>query len=234
MSSTDLASGKKDRIIGRSGFRSRAARLLATVSACALVGISQARAQDCSGAPPADLATPAMLFESLRAHTDARLLSINFQPVRVGDQCGWIYEVKLLTVSESVLELDFNANDLDLAEARGPTDDPEVLAIARRFDPQVTLVARSDSDRAARNSGGNENDDDGSGEGGEGGGDNSGSGSDNSGSGEGGEGGDNSGSGSDGGGSGEGGEGGDNSGSGSDGRGGNSGSGGGGGEGGDD
>jgi hypothetical protein len=216
----------------------RAAVLLATASALALLaGLSRAEAEDCrtEAAPPADLATPSMLYEALRTRTNAQLLAMGFLRKQTDNACAWIYEVKVLTASGSVVELDFAADNLDLVGARGPDNDRDAAALVKNFggDSRVLAPDTADTDKDAKTAGsggsgkGSGGDDgeggEGSGEGGEGGG-------------EGGEGG-NSGSGSDNSGPGGGGEGGGESGGEGGGEGGNSGSGGGeggGGEGGDD
>jgi hypothetical protein len=216
----------------RSTDRKKAATaLLATASLIALLaGTPKAAAQDCGGraTPPADLATPSMLYETLSTRTKAQLLAIGFLRKPVAEDCAWIYEVRMLTASGSVVELDFNADGLDLIGARGPENDRDAADLVKTLggDAAVLTVGTKEDSRgkgSAAGSGqgtghsgggddGGEGGDDG-GEGGEGG--NSGSGSDNSGSGEGGDGGGegaNSGSGGGGnsgsGGSGEGGEGG--------------------------
>ena len=209
----------------------RAAALLATASVVALLAaMPTAAASDCAGAtgvPPADVATPTMLYETLRTRTNAQLLAIGFQRKPVARECAWIYEVKMLTASGSVVELDFAATSLDLVGARGPDNDRDAAALVRGFGGDAAFLragprARGpDSGTSSGNGtgGGSGSDDDGdsnSGSGGEGG--NSGSGSANSGSGSSGSGGGDSGgdSGGEGGegggdsdGGGEGGEGGD-------------------------
>jgi hypothetical protein len=214
-----------------------AATLLATASVIALLAETPgAAAQDCVGqaTPPADLATPSMLYETLSTRTNAQLLAIGFMRKPVAQDCAWIYEVRMLTASGSVVELDFNAEGLDLIGARGPENDRDAADLVKTLGGDATVLtvgtkedSRGKGPNAAGSGKGNgsggddggEGGDDG-GEGGEGG--NSGSGSDNSGSGEGGDdggeggnsgsgGGGNSGSGGEGGegGGGEGGEGGD-------------------------
>lgn len=207
-------------------FRRRSSLLLATASAIALLGpVPRAAALPCGGAPPADVATPATLYETLRDRTDAQLLAIGFaqQPAN----CAWVYEVKMLTASGSVVELDFDAKGLDLIGARGPDNDKEVARLVRGLGGTAATVL---NDKPDDNDGGGRGASSGSGSGG------SGSGAGGSGSGHGGGGGDDGGEGGDGS---EGGEGGGNSGSGGEGGegggGGHGGSGGGeGGEGGGD
>lgn len=204
--------------------RGRSTILLATASLLALAGqMPGAEALDCADAPPTDIATPAALYETLRDRTDAQLLAIGFRQRPAAAECAWIYEVKMLTASGSVVELDFGARDLDLIGARGPDNDRDVANLVRGLGGDASTIIsagaggegggdgddkregddkdgddRDGDDRGGDNSGsGSDN----SGEGGEGG--NSGSGGGDSGGGEGG----NSGSGS--GGGGEGGEGGD-------------------------
>ncbi len=211
----------------------RTAALLATASLVALLcRMPQAAAGDCVGppdAPPADIATPTMLYETLRTRTSAQLLAIRFLRKPVAEECPWIYEVKMLTASGSVVELDFSAADLGLIGARGPENDRDAMALIRGFDADADVLVMG-SEGAGRgagsadpgsasgdgNGGGNDGNDVGDGD--EGG--NSGSGSSSSGSGSGG-----SGSSGSGGGDGDdGGDGGDGEGGGDDG----------GGEGGDD
>jgi hypothetical protein len=201
--------------------------LLATASLIALLaGMPEAAAEDCSAQapPPANLATPSMVYETLNARTNTQLLAMAFLRKPVEQACAWIYEVRLMTASGSVVELDFNADGLGLVGARGPQDDRDAADLVKTLggDAAVLTVGTKEESRgkgsnAAAGSGkgsgqgsggddGGEGGDDGS-EGGEGG--NSGSGSGNSGSGEGGDGG-NSGSGGGGhSGSGGGGDGGD-------------------------
>ena len=217
--------------------RVTAAALLATASLIALLaGTPDAVAQDCVGqaTPPADLATPSMLYESLSTRTNAQLLAIGFMRKPVAEDCAWIYEVRMLTASGSVVELDFNADGLDLIGARGPENDRDAADLVKTLGGDATVLtvgAKEEShgkgSNAATGSGkgsgqGSGGDDGGEGgdDGGEGG--NSGSGSDNSGSGEGGDGGgeggnSGSGGGNSGSGGGEGGEGGGGEGGGSEG-----------------
>lgn len=182
----------------RSG-RATAAGLLATASLVALLaGMPQAAAEDCAGhaAPPADLATPSMLYETLRARTNAQLLAIGFLRRPVEQACAWIYEVKVLTASGSVVELDFDAAGLDLVGARGPDNDRDAAALVKSFggDSAVLTIGKTKdgsggkSASGASNSGkgersGNGGDDHGGDGGGEGGGEggNSDGGGDNSG-----------------------------------------------------
>ena len=201
--------------------------LLATASLIALLAaMPDAAAQDCTGqaAPPENLATPSMVYEALSARTNAQLLAMGFLRKPVDQACAWIYEVRLMTASGSVVELDFNADGLALVGARGPQDDRDAADLVRTLGGNAAILTTAKED--ARGSGSGASSGHGSGGPGSGSGDGGHGGDD---GGEGGEGG-NSGSGSDhsGSGGGEGGEGG-NSGSGG---GGNSGSGGGGGEGG--
>jgi len=195
----------------------RAAGLLATASLIALLAdIPVAAAEDCAGAaaPPADIATPSMLNDTLRAHTNAQLLAIGFLRKPVEDECAWIYEVKVLTASGSVVELDFAADGLDLVGARGPDNDRDAAALVKGFGGSAAVLTSGAKDSggtsdAASNGGkgsGGGDDGGGDGDGSEGG--NSGSGSGGSGSGGSGSGGSGSGSGSGGDGGGEGGDGG--------------------------
>jgi hypothetical protein len=164
-----------------------------------------------------------MLYETLSTRTNAQLLAIGFLRKPVAQDCAWIYEVRMLTASGSVVELDFDAAGLDLIGARGPEDDHAAADLVRTLGGDAAVLNAGAARTGSRGKDGESaSSGEGSGQGGGGGG--SGSGSD--GGGEGGEGG-NSGSGSGGGSDDGGGEGG-NSGSGG---GGNSGSGGG--EGGD-
>lgn len=210
------------------------AALLATASLIALLaGTPKAAAQDCAGraTPPADLATPSMLYETLSTRTNAQLLAIGFQRKPVAQDCAWIYEVRMLTASGSVVELDFNADGLDLIGARGPENDRDAADLVKTLggDAAVLTVGTKEDSRGkgsgtaagtgqgTGHSGGGDDGGEGGDDGGEGGDD----------GGEGGEGG-NSGSGSDNSGSGEGGDGGGEGGNSGSGGGGNSGSGGGG------
>lgn len=197
----------------------RAAALLAGASIVALLAQAPAAsAEDCPAEPPpADVASPASLYEQLRARTNAQLLSIGFRNKPVTDACTWIYEVRVLTASGSVVELDFAAASLDLIGARGPRNDSDAAALVRGLGADSTVLVtgpdtptpRASSGPGSATDDGDDGGDDGSGEGGSGG--------DSSGEGGSGEGSD---SGSGGGDSGEGGEsGGDSSGSGSDGSG---------------
>lgn len=200
------------------------AALLATASLIAmLAGMPQAAAEDCAGpgAPPSDLATPSMLYETLSSRTNAELLAIGFMRKPVERTCTWVYEVKMLTASGSVVELDFNAHGLGLVGARGPDNDRDAADLVKTLggDAAVLTTGASKGDTGGRGSGSASSSGKGSdssgghGGGGEGGGDdggeggNSGSGGGNSGSGGGGDDGGGEGGGDDGGG--EGGDGGD-------------------------
>jgi hypothetical protein len=182
---------------GRSKPREKvtAAALLTTASLIALLcGMPEAAAADCASAtPPADLATPTTLFEMLHARSSAQLLAMNFLQRPVEQECAWIYEVKVVTASGSVVELDFAARGLDLIGARGPQNDRDAAALVQRFGGDAGFLdagRNSSGSGSAANSGtgsggsGESGDgDDGSGSGGSGEGGNSGSGSGSSGGG---------------------------------------------------
>jgi hypothetical protein len=201
--------------------------LLATASLIALLAERpQAAAEDCAVqmAPPTNLATPSMVYEALSARTNAQLLAMGFLRKPLEERCAWVYEVRLMTASGSVVELDFDADGLDLVGARGPRNDRDAADLVKTLGGNAAILATSTEEPRGKGSsagskqgngqvsGGDDGGDDG-GEGGDDGGEggNSGSGSDSDNSGEGGEGG-HSGSGGGGnsgsGGGGEGGEGG--------------------------
>ncbi len=169
-------------------------------------------------APPADLATPTALYETVRARTAAQLLAIGLLRKPISEQCAWVYEVKVLTASGSVVELDFGARELDLVQARGPENDRDAAALVQRFGGHPAFLTSGSTPVASGRAGGGSGRDAASGSGSSGAGGGSGSGSgggsdggDNDGGGsEGGEGGGDSGGGEGGGdsGGGEGGEGG--------------------------
>ena len=206
--------------------------LLATGALLPSLSPSPALAEECaagSAPPPSDVASPAKLYDRLRASTDADLLAIEFDRRLVAETCAWVYSVKVLTTAGAVVELDFAANSLDLVGARGPANDHAAADLARRLGAgDAVLSIGSPSDDAAGSSapagpnqansssgqGAGSNDDGSEGEGGESGSGSSGSGGGDSGSGDSGSGGSgsgDSGSGGSGGGSdgGEGGDGGD-------------------------
>ena len=202
------------------------AALLATASLIAmLAGMPQAAAEECAGpaAPPSDLATPSMLYETLSSRTNAELLAIGFIRKPVERTCTWVYEVKMLTASGSVVELDFNADGLDLIGARGPDNDRDAADLVKTLGGDTGVLttgaakddsggrgsgSASSSGKGSGSSGGSGSGDDGHGGGDDGGGDDGGDdGGDGGNSGSGGGG--NSGSGGGGGESGDGGEGGD-------------------------
>lgn len=200
------------------------AALLATASLIALLAaMPQAAAEECAGAatPPSDLATPSMLYETLSTRTNAQLLAIGFMRKPVERACAWVYEVKMLTASGSVVELDFNADGLGLVGARGPDNDRAAADLVKTLggDTAVLTTGASKGDSGGRGSGSASSSGKGSGSSGggddHGGGDdggedgNSGSGGGNSGSGGGGDDGGGEGGSDGGGGGGEGGDGGD-------------------------
>jgi hypothetical protein len=208
----------------RSGQRKKvtAAALLATVSLLALLAdMPRAMAEDCTAAaaPPEDLATPSMLYDTLRSRTNVQLLAIGFLRKPVDEECAWIYEVKVLTASGSVVELDLDAAGLDLVGARGPENDRDAAALVKDFGGDITLLTtgtnrngsgpRASGGTASSSGKGSGSDDSGGDDGGEGGNSGSGSGNSGSGGGDGGDGGGDSDSGGEGGGDGGGGEGGE-------------------------
>src|SRR5689334_24137488 len=173
----------------RSQFRAKAtaAASLASVSLAALLaGMPQAAAEECTGhaAPPADIATPSMLYETLRAHANVELLAVGFQRKPVEQTCTWVYEVKVLTAAGSVVELDFDAKGLDLVGARGPDNDRDAAALVKNFGGDSAILTtgtakdNSSSRGTASNSGGGSGHggSDDSGEGGDDGGDDAGGG----------------------------------------------------------
>jgi hypothetical protein len=121
-----------------------AAALLATASLIALLcGMPGAAANDCAGvnaAPPANAATPSMLYDSLRARTSAQLLAMEFLRKPVANECAWIYQVKVVTASGSVVELDFDATGLDLVGARGPENDRDADALVKRLGGDAAFL----------------------------------------------------------------------------------------------
>jgi hypothetical protein len=166
-----------------------------------------------------------MLYEALSTRTNAQLLAIGFMRKPVERACAWVYEVKMLTASGSVVELDFNADGLDLVGARGPDNDRGAADLIRTLGGDAAVLttgatkddsggrgsgSASSSGKGSGSSGGGDGDHGGGDDGGEGG--NSGSGGGNSGSGSG----DSGGEGGEGGG-GDGGDGGDGGGEGGDG-----------------
>lgn len=192
----------------------KAAALLATASLIALLaGMPQAAAEECGGpaAPPSDLATPSMLYETLSSRTNAELLAIGFMRKPVERTCTWVYEVKMLTASGSVVELDFNADGLGLVGARGPDNDRDAADLVKTLggDTAVLTTGAAKDDSGGRGSGSASSSGKGSGSSGSGGDDDHGGGDDGGGD-DGGEGGNSgTGGGDDGGGGDGGGEGGD-------------------------
>jgi hypothetical protein len=105
-----------------------------------LAGMPQAAAEECAGpaAPPSDLATPSMLYETLSSRTNAELLAIGFIRKPVERTCTWVYEVKMLTASGSVVRLtSMPMADLDCARA---DNDRDAADLSRRS--AVTPVFR--------------------------------------------------------------------------------------------
>lgn len=169
--------------------------LLASASLIALLaGMPQAAAEDCTtqAAPPANLATPSMVYETLSARTNAQMLAMGFLRKPVDEACAWVYEVRLMTASGSVVELDFNADGLGIIGARGPQDDRDAVDLVKTLGGDATVLtvgtkedgrgkgpAAGSSKGSGKGSGGDGGDDGGDG----------GSGSDHSGSGDGGDGG---------------------------------------------
>ncbi|HEV8259706.1 MAG TPA: hypothetical protein VGQ19_02985 [Burkholderiales bacterium] len=116
------------------------ASLLATVSLLALGCDGTATAaSDCASGPPAQLASPSQLYEKLRAGTNAQLLTIGLLSRTVADTCTWTYEVKVLTASGSIVELEFGAADLNLVGARGPKNDRDTATLVHSFPGGANL-----------------------------------------------------------------------------------------------
>jgi hypothetical protein len=139
------------------GTKRSAAALLATVSALALLAAApRAAAQDCAGqaAPPADLATPSMLYETLSARTNAQLLAIGFLRKPVEQRCAWVYEVRMLTASGSVVELDFNARGLDIVGARGPENDRDAVDLVETLGGDTDVLTIGDTHDSRRDGSG--------------------------------------------------------------------------------
>jgi hypothetical protein len=113
-------------------------------------------ASDCGSESPARLASPSQLYEKLRAVTNVQLLAVGLLSRQVADKCAWTYEVKVLTASGSVVELEFGAGDLNLVGARGPKNDRDAAALVRSLpggaDLPVISSARSDRPDSATSS----------------------------------------------------------------------------------
>jgi hypothetical protein len=171
----------------------RSASLLATVSLLAIGCNVTAMANDCGIESSTRLASPSQLYEKLRAVTNVQLLTVGLLSRQVADECAWTYEVKMLTASGSVVELEFGAKDLALVGARGPKNDRDAAALVRTFpggaDLPISSSARSDRPGSATSSTRSEGNDrggssgGGDGEGGSAGGDDGGSGNGGSGNG---------------------------------------------------
>jgi hypothetical protein len=152
-----------------------------------------------------------MLYDTLRARANVQLLAMEFLRKPVADACPWIYQVKVMTASGSVVELDFNADGLDLVGARGPENDHDADALVERLGGTADFLkagANNSSKSGGPSTASNSGKGGGSGNGGSGEGGHSGSGSGSDGSGgsggdSGGEGGDGGGEGGDGGGDGD-------------------------------
>ena len=128
----------------------RAAALLMGASLAALLadmhGVSAAECAP-TGAPPANIASPSTLYDTLRTHTNAELLAIGFRRKPMATECAWVYEVKVLTASGSVVELDFEATRLDLVGARGPDHDRDAAALVESFGGDAGVLASGENDR---------------------------------------------------------------------------------------
>jgi hypothetical protein len=150
----------------------RRASLLATVSLLAFgCNHTAMAASDCGSESPTGLASPSQLYEKLRAVTNVQLLTVGLFSRQVADECAWTYEVKVLTASGSVVELEFGAGDLALVGARGPKNDRDAAALVRSLpggaDLPIISSARSGRPGSATSSTGSEgNDRDGSSAGG--------------------------------------------------------------------
>jgi hypothetical protein len=142
----------------------RSASLLATVSLLAFgCNCTALAADDCGNKSPAWLASPSQLFEKLRAVTNVQLLTVDLLSRQVADECAWTYEVKVLTASGSVVELEFGAGDLALVGARGPKNDRDAAALVRSLpggaDLPIISSARSGRPDSATSSTGSEGND---------------------------------------------------------------------------
>ena len=120
-------------------------------------------ASDCGSESPAGLASPSQLYEKLRAVTNVQLLTVGLFSRQVADECAWTYEVKVLTASGSVVELEFGAGDLTLVGARGPKNDRDAAALVRSLPGGANLPiissARSGRPGSATSSTGSEGND---------------------------------------------------------------------------
>ena len=120
-------------------------------------------ASDCGSESPAGLASPSQLYEKLRAVTNVQLLTVGLFSRQVADECAWTYEVKVLTASGSVVELEFGAGDLTLVGARGPKNDRDAAALVRSLpggaDLPIISSARSGRPGSATSSTGSEGND---------------------------------------------------------------------------
>ena len=128
------------KLAGTRRARVRGTNLLATVSLLTLgCGWTALAASDCASGPPAKLASPSQLFERLRTATNVQLLTIGLLSRQAAGECDWTYEVKMLTASGSVVELEFGAGDLNLVGASGPANDRDAAALVRSFPGGANL-----------------------------------------------------------------------------------------------
>ena len=132
--------------------RARSVSLLATVSLLSLGWSCTAIAvADCGNVSPTLLASPSQLYEKLRTVTNIQLLTIDLLSRQVADKCTWTYEVKVLTASGSVVELEFGARDLALVGARGPKNDRDATALVHSFPggADLPIISSARPDRSS-------------------------------------------------------------------------------------
>jgi len=92
------------------------------------------------------LASPSDLFQQIRSKTDAQVLSIGMvQQHASQDNCVWVYDVRLLTKTGAVVEVNFAATDLAVLGAEGPDGDTSAATMLRAFGVNAVGISGSTS-----------------------------------------------------------------------------------------
>lgn len=102
-----------------------------------------ARATDCQSAPTdSAIAPPGVLFQQIRTKTDAQMLNINVAQRTNQDGCIWIYDVRLLTTTGAVVELDYAAATLAIVAVRGPAGDTAAATLLQALGVAPSQIER--------------------------------------------------------------------------------------------
>jgi len=135
---------RQGRFAGAFGARCLAGALIMALAVPVMTGTGFA-AECRTASVETALASPSDLFQQIRGKTDAQVLNIGMVQQTSQDSCVWVYDVRLLTKTGAVIEVDFAAADLAVLGAEGPDGDTSTATLLRAFGVNAAGIGSSTS-----------------------------------------------------------------------------------------